>query len=315
MSAEAVTNAELIVATAAEDAVNSIMNTESILATLNTSASGYSNVKKPKNIDWNAQREFHLVTLVLKHLAYKKTDKTMEEKWSNLSRELFLLESFKSLQPLDGYTLQKKFLRLKRKFATKYDLDEDNPQNNVQIVLSLQSEMDNTEKLLSKILAESSGSNYRRDRTSHLSTGLDESEIHGDYEMYVHEGQADEGANGQEAAAVPATTSSSTPGGHGQYLSGTKHKLSSGFEYEFFEFEKEKERKRMAHEQDMEKLRLEAENKQQVLRLELELKRAEIEAKQAEAMKAQSQLTYELLMEMKKLRQQVDGTEGDATSS
>lgn len=311
MSAEAIANAELIVAAAAEDAVNSIMNTESILATLNTSAGGYSNVKKPKNIDWNAQREFHLVTLVLKHLAYKKTDKTMEEKWSNLSRELFLLETFKSLQPLDGYTLQKKFLRLKRKFATKYDLDEDNPQNNIQVVLNLQSEMDNTEKLLSKVLAESSGSNYRRDRTSHLSTGLDESEIHGDYEMYVgaEGGQHEEGSNGQEAAAVPANNSSS--GGHLQYLSGTKHKLSSGFEYDFFEFEKEKERKRMAHEQDMEKLRLEAENKQQVLRLELELKRAEIEAKQAEAMKAQSQLTYELLMEMKKLRHQA---EGDASS-
>ena len=38
---------------------------------------------------WSEQKELALVTLVLKHKAYKKTDKKKEEKWAAVKQELF----------------------------------------------------------------------------------------------------------------------------------------------------------------------------------------------------------------------------------
>jgi len=312
------TNAELIVSAAVDDAVNAVTAAnESMLLSGVTIPSPFPSVKKGKNIDWNSQREAQLVTLVMKHNAYKKSDKTMEEKWSNLSRELFSMDSFKNLQPLDGYTLQKKFLRLKKKVAGKFELDEENPQNSVQLVISLLPEMDSTEKLLCKLIVEGNGGgNYRKDRNSHYPSLEDPDILQDEYStMYAAGGNTEtsfvhNGEENQDTEVINLATSEEISAGilADSAVSGQKRSYQSTFEYAFFEFEKEKERKRMTHEQEMEKSRLEAENKQQVLRLELDLKRAEIEAKQADAMKAQSQLTFELILEMKKLRQQITET-------
>lgn len=330
MSTDSRRSEEMIVSAAVEDAVNAMVPINDGLLALSAVPANFPNSKKGgKNIDWNAPRELQLVQLVIKHNAYKKTEKTMEEKWANLSHDLFSLDIFKTLQPLDGYTLQKKFLRLKKKVAMKFELDEENPQNNVAQVVALQNEMDNTERLLCKIFTEGV-SGYRRasqsggtasavaveeeaetmpeEYASYLSTSAAEvaAEISSRSHINPQDVQTLIGtgltANSEVSmASVPASTNSLLSG---HLMSGHKHKLS--FEYAFFEFEKEKERKRIAHEQEMEKVRMIAENEQQSKRLELELKRAEIESKQAEAMKAQSQLTYELLMEVKKLRQQIN---------
>jgi hypothetical protein len=85
--------------------------------------SGLLTEKRRKHIDWDRKREEQLTILVIKHKGYKKTpSQTMEEKWGRISRELFSLDSFRDFQELDGYTLQKKFSRLKSKVQAKYSI-------------------------------------------------------------------------------------------------------------------------------------------------------------------------------------------------
>jgi hypothetical protein len=105
--------------------------------------------KKSKNIDWDRRREEQLVHLVVRYKAYKKTERTMEEKWIFIQRELFTYDNFKDYEPLDGYTLQKKFLRLKRKIASKYDIT--NPDFDVA---TLPEYADDLERLMCKIIVE-----------------------------------------------------------------------------------------------------------------------------------------------------------------
>jgi hypothetical protein len=78
--------------------------------------------RRKKHIDWDRKREEQLVTLIIKYKAHKKTSLTMEEKWGRVSHELFTLDTFRDFVELDGYTLQKKFSRLKRKIASKYQV-------------------------------------------------------------------------------------------------------------------------------------------------------------------------------------------------
>jgi hypothetical protein len=78
------------------------------------------------------------------------------------------------------------------------------------------------------------------------------------------------------------------------------------------DYEREKERRRIesgltaASFERLEVLRIELENKEKMLRLETEAKQAEAQIKLAEAQKAQAEVTFALLQELQKWREERD---------
>ncbi len=119
--------------------------------------------RRKKHIDWDRTREEQLVNLVMKFKAHKRTNLTMEEKWSKVSDDLFTLEPFKDFVQLDGYTLQRKFTRMKRKVANKYEIESANFDLNSMPLYA--DELDRTvAKLVLEEIAEKQANNNHKTR-------------------------------------------------------------------------------------------------------------------------------------------------------
>lgn len=267
------------------------------------------------------------MALVMKYKAHKKTSLTMEEKWGRVSHELFTLDTFRDFVELDGYTLQKKFSRLKRKIVSKYqiyssDFDLD----------SLPAYADDLERVVAKLLveglAEKANGKDKKDKTGR-SRG-DESDFEDNEEengaFSASKAERSElkkrprsDSDSEESVEVLATAVAGTeedvfhPNQPSSSLSAAelvsdgKKSDSNRYRLELLEFEKEKERKRIAHQERMELMKLEYEMKQNLLKLEAETKQAEAQIKLADAHKAQAEVTAALLAELQRMRSERDG--------
>lgn len=71
--------------------------------------------KRGRFISWNPTNELLLVQLVQKHLAYKKTNRTLTDKWTMVTRDFFEQSEYKGTSSAESSTaLHKKFERLKK---------------------------------------------------------------------------------------------------------------------------------------------------------------------------------------------------------
>ena len=74
---------------------------------------------------WSEQKELALVTLVLKHKAYKKTDKKKEEKWAAVKQELFQLACFQGDPECSVSNIAKKYERMESDISKRFSLTQE----------------------------------------------------------------------------------------------------------------------------------------------------------------------------------------------
>lgn len=75
------------------------------------------------NYSWSPSAEHKLVSMAMKHKAYKRTRRRMDDKWSDVRTELMNHREFSSCPELSWRNIRQKFDRMKKEVTSKYALE------------------------------------------------------------------------------------------------------------------------------------------------------------------------------------------------